>query len=187
MTVASQKLSALEFLELPEVQAGAWLELVNGEVIVSPRPNVFHSYTCSTLVQIVGTFVRQQKLGILYIELDTVFDSDEVRVPDLLYYRHDRMPSTRQNANENVPDLCIEILSPSNARTDRVDKFQLYQAKGVPHYWIVDPEERTIEAYSLEGARYVSTGRGAGDQVVKLPPFPALEIPLAELWHPQKP
>ena len=187
MTVASAKLSALEFLDLPEVQAGDWLELVKGEVIVSPRPNRLHSFTGLMLSHILIGHIKARQLGILYYELDTILDDDEVRVPDLLFYCAQRIPDARDTPNDTVPDLCIEILSPSNARTDRVEKFQLYQSKGVQHYWIVDPEERTIEAYSLEGGRYVSTGRGAGDQVVMLPPFPTLEIPLAELWHPQKP
>jgi Uma2 family endonuclease len=59
-----------------------------------------------------------------------------------------------------------------------------YQSKGVSHYWIVDPETRTLEAYSLENGRYIPTGRGRDDQVLKLPPFPTLDIPLAKLWHP---
>jgi Uma2 family endonuclease len=133
----------------------------------------------------LDTYIEQNDLGILYFELDTVLDDDEVRVPDLLHYSKDRVPEA-DGYNDSIPDLCIEILSPSNARVDRVEKFELYQSKGVKHYWIIDPEEQTVEAYSLKGRRLVSTGRGAGDQVVKLPPFPQLKIPLKKLWHPKK-
>jgi Uma2 family endonuclease len=186
MTTLTQKLTAREFLELPEVQAGAWLELVNGEVVSMPRPNKRHSYAATVLVQILGAYVRTQRAGLLYFELDTIFGDDDVRVPDLLFLRKEH-PSDPDEPLDSIPDLCIEILSPSNARTDRVDKFQFYQSKGVACYWIVDPEEQTIEAYTLENGRYVSAGRGAGEQVIKLPPFPELEIPLKELWHPKNP
>jgi Uma2 family endonuclease len=186
MIMAAEKLTGAQFLDLPEVKDGAWLELVKGAVIVSPRPNSFHSYTGVKLTSLLDAHIEANHLGILYSELDTVFDDDEVRVPDLLYYGPERVPDAGDRPNDAVPDLCIEILSPSNARADRVEKFQLYQAKGVKYYWIVDPEERTIEAYALEGGRYVTAGRGAVDQVVKLPPFPALEIALAKLWHPIK-
>jgi Uma2 family endonuclease len=185
MTVAAQKLTAAEFLELPEVKAGTWLELVDGEVVVSPRPNRYHSHAGIKLIRILDTYIEDRNLGLLYSELDTVFDEDMVRIPDLLYYGPDRVIPADNSPNDLIPDLCIEILSPSNARTDRVEKFELYKSKGVKFYWIVDPEERTIEAYALTGGEYVSAGRGADDQVVKLPPFLELDIPLARLWHPR--
>jgi Uma2 family endonuclease len=55
----------------------------------------------------------------------------------------------------------------------------------VKHYWIVDPKRKSIESYTLRGGKYVGRVRGSGSDVVKLPPFIKLEIPLAKLWRPK--
>jgi Uma2 family endonuclease len=77
------------------------------------------------------------------------------------------------------------VLSPGNERTDRRDKFKLYAAGKVKHYWIVDPEQKTIESYGLRSGKYVGRVRGSGSDVVKLSPFPKLQIPLATRWRPK--
>ncbi|GHV30672.1 hypothetical protein AGMMS4952_18030 [Spirochaetia bacterium] len=56
-----------------------------------------------------------------------------------------------------APDLIIEILSPSTARTDLLVKFNLYQRIGVPEYWIVDPERRLVHVHLLHEGRYTTT------------------------------
>jgi len=61
-------------------------------------------------------------------------------------------------------DLSIEVLSPSNVDDDRINKFDLYQTHGVPHYWLVDLEQRTIQQYTLLGAPY--QGGRYGEPVV---------------------
>src|SRR6476659_9359601 len=96
MSVAAQKYTAVEFMELPEVQAGAWMELVNGEVIMSPRPNMLHGYAAMKLSTLLDTHIEQHQLGVIYPELDTIFDVDEVRIPDLLFFVRDRMPPKEQ-------------------------------------------------------------------------------------------
>jgi Uma2 family endonuclease len=78
--------------------------------------------------------------------------------------------------------LVIEILSPSSARTDRHVKLQLYARHGVLHYWIVDPDGRSVEAYTLAEGRYVLAARAAGDATFAAPPFVDLAIPLGSLW-----
>lgn len=55
---------------------------------------------------------------------------------------------------KGAPDLIIEILLPSTARRDRLEKFDLYQRAWVREYWIVDPDTRTVQVYSLEEGRY---------------------------------
>ena len=53
----------------------------------------------------------------------------------------------------------------------------------MPHYWIVDPAGQTVEAWSLKGGQYADSGSGQGTAVVRLEPFPDLEIPLGRLWR----
>lgn len=70
----------------------------------------------------------------------------------------------------------IEILSPSTVQIDRSVKFQLYARHGVPHYWIVDLEARTIEAYRFAGGAYERAASMQGSA------FPALALDPASLW-----
>ncbi|HDQ72595.1 MAG TPA: Uma2 family endonuclease, partial [Chloroflexi bacterium] len=67
-------------------------------------------------------------------------------------------------AIEVAPDLAVEALSPSNWLHDRRTKFALYAEVGVREYWIVDPDERTVEVFSLQEGRYALLDRfGAED------------------------
>jgi Uma2 family endonuclease len=183
MTVTTEKLTADEFLALPEV-SGERRELIAGEIVVSPRPTRSHAYTAGKLFRVLDDHVQAHGLGIVYLAVDTKFNHLEVRAPDIQFFGNSHSADEIRTRPDLIPDLCVEILSPSNPRTDRVDKFNLFQQRGVAHYWIVDPESHALEAYALEKGRYTSSGRGADAQTLHLPPFPDLPIPLAKLWHP---
>jgi Uma2 family endonuclease len=77
------------------------------------------------------------------------------------------------------------VLSPGNERADRREKFKLYAEGKVKHYWIVDPKPKILEAYELRSAKYVGGVRGSASDVLCLPPFPKLQIPLSKLWRPK--
>lgn len=51
---------------------------------------------------------------------------------------------------KGAPDLIVEILSPSSLRNDRLVKLRLYQRAGVKEYWIVDPENKTVQVFLLD-------------------------------------
>ena len=76
----------------------------------------------------------------------------------------------------------IEILSPSTTTIDRSRKPRLYADLGIPYYWLVDPESRTVEALGLDAGRYALLVRGSGAGPVALPPFLDLTFAPASLW-----
>jgi Uma2 family endonuclease len=119
------------------------------------------------------------------MDVDTIFGEHDVRRPDLLFFRKSRRHFIGEKAIEGPPDLCIEVLSPTSGRTDRKEKFEQYARGKVKHYWIVDPKVFTVEAYSLDGGKYAGGVRGSRSDVIKLPPFTKLRIPLAQLWRPK--
>ena len=184
MTVGTIKMTAQQYLQLGEDPPGVRLELVNGEVAVSPSPELDHTYTSAVVMAFLIQHVLRHQLGQVFNEPDVVLGPHQVRRPDVVFVARNRVHLLRK-VIEVPPDLCVEIISPSSASIDRADKFGEYQAFGVAHYWIVDPAERTIEAYRLKGGHYVSAGGGKGAETVYLPPFPELEIPLAQLWRPE--
>jgi Uma2 family endonuclease len=168
---------------LGEDPPGIRLELVDGEVAVSPSPAPKHSFVVMILSRILGNHIEAEDLGELYSDVDTLLDDFNIRRPDLLYYSNANLDLIGEKFMEGPPDLAIEVLSPSSIIIDRKDKFGQYRKAGVRFYWIVDPQLKTIEGWELKNRRYVAIGRGQGSAVVKLAPFAELEIPLARLWR----
>ena len=186
MTVSTIKMTARQFLQLGEDPPGVRLELVDGEVAVSPSPIPAHSYVDSQLRAILVHHVRDRDLGAIFGDVDTIFGKHDVRRPDVIYFAKDRLHLIGPTAMEGPPDLCVEILSPSSVEIDRQQKFAQYARGAVANYWIVDPAGRTVEAFRLSGDRYVQAGKGQHDDIVHLPPFEELTIPLADLWWPPR-
>ncbi len=185
--VSTEKMTARQFFELGEDPPGLRLELVNGEVAVSPSPRPRHSRVDRRLSRILLNHIIEHDLGELLGDTDTLFGKYDVRRPDIVYFTKEREHLILEDeAIDGPPDLCIEIISPKSKQIDRKDKFAQYAKGGVSYYWIVDPFPRTIEAFQLFGKKYRPVGRGTGNDVVQLPPFAELNIPLGEIWFPKR-
>lgn len=182
--VSTIKMTAHQFINLGEDPAGVRLELVDGEVAVSPSPIPEHSFVDRMLSIILGNHILMFDLGRLYGDVDTLFGPTDVRRPDLIYFQKSRVHLVGPKAIEGPPDLCVEIISPSSETIDKVDKFEQYEAGGVAYYWIIDPAERTARAWELQNGKYALVAEGRGEDVVHFPPFIDLAIPLVKLWHP---
>ena len=186
--VSTAKMTARQFLVIGEDPPGVRLELVNGEVAVSPRPSLDHSFALLALSRILGQHIEDHDLGQLFTDVDTVFGEFDVRCPDLLFIRKSRLALLTPKAIEVPPDLCIELLSPSTLQVDREDKFEQYRKAGVTHYWIVDPIKRTAESYMAGGpGPYQLEASGSASDRVHFQPFPDLELSLLRLWRAGKP
>jgi Uma2 family endonuclease len=182
--VSTIKMTARQFIELGEDPAGVRLELVDGEVAVSPSPIPDHSYVESMLKHLLLEQILARDLGRIYGDVDTIFGRYDVRRPDIIFFSNARLHLVGDKAMEGPPDLCVEVLSPSSITVDKVDKFQQYETAGVAHYWIVDPEHRTADAYALADGKFQPTGSGRDQDIVHFPPFPDLALPLGRIWHP---
>lgn len=180
--ILTAKLTAEQYFQLGEDPPGVHLELIDGEIIVSPSPSRSHAEIIVALCYLLEGHIRKQKLGKLYLDTDVVFTLHTVRRPDIAYFPRATLALMEHDRLTAIPDLCIEVVSPSNADDDRINKFHLYQANGVAHYWIIDPESRTAQAYTLINGKYEPAGFGSHDQVVSFAPFPDLAIALSELW-----
>lgn len=185
MTI-STKMTARQFLTLPEDPPGERLELVDGEIVVSPSPRPPHSRPYLMLSRILLNYIVENGLGELLGDVDTIFGEYDVRRPDIIYYKKARAHLIpHDSALDEPPDLCVEIVSPSSVKIDRKDKFRQYAAGKVPFYWILDPKLKTLEGYKLTAGQYRLAGRASGDESIALPPFPKLQIPLGQLWLPE--
>src|SRR5690348_14129156 len=143
--ISTTKMTARQFLMLGEDPPGVRLELVNGEIAVSPSPVPDHSFVVFALAAILREHIERHGLGQLFGDVDTMLGEFDVRRPDILFFAKPRLHLVGEKAMEGPPDLAIEVLSASSVQTDRRDKFKLYAAGKVRYYWIVDPKLRTIE------------------------------------------
>ncbi len=182
LSVSTIPMTARQYLQLGEDPPGVRLELVNGEVAVSPSGTRKHSHAILRLARLIGDFVDDNALGDLFIDLDTVIDDYNVRRPDILFFPKKPRNAVKVESKEELPNLAVEVISPSSIKIDRADKFKQYCDAGIPYYWIVDTRSKTIEGWKLDAGQYVKTGEGRDDDIVHLAPFEALAIPLSRLW-----
>lgn len=157
-------------------------EVIDGELCVSPFPTPAHQRVITALVRILGTHVLDGKLGEVFAAgLKVVLDEPTGVGPDLVYISAARLGELREDGFYGPPDLLVEVVS-SRPQLDRFVKFHKYARAGVPHYWIIDPRERRLDAYRLEAGRYAVDAEVAGSGDFEPALFPGLVVPLRALW-----
>ena len=162
---------------------GRRYEIHDGELSVTPAPSPGHQRIVRNLSEILWQHVKARGLGeVLFSPIDCILGETSVVQPDLVYLDTTRVPLVSGRGIEGAPTLVIEIVSPSTTVIDRSTKPLLYARYGVPYYWIVDPEARTVEAHVLSEGKYQLAARVAGPEPVSLPPFPDLAFAPASLW-----
>lgn len=161
-------------------------EIVNGELVASPRPAPRHASTSSTLgIDLGGPFQRGRggPGGWWILDEPELHLGPDVMVPDIAGWRRERMPNLPDEAYFPLaPDWVCEVLSDSTRRHDRIVKMPLYAKYGVSHLWLVEPKERTLETFVLENGRWALHGTHSDDDRIRAPPFDAIELELAPLW-----
>jgi Uma2 family endonuclease len=158
-------------------------EILEGELHMTPSPTLLHQYALIQLAWILMNHVNPGRLGQIFVApLDVLLSEFNVLQPDILFLHHSKIPPASAKNLQVVPDLVVEILSPTSIEQDRIHKRRIYARHGVPHYWIVDPDGRIFEVYELAGSEYRLAGSLAGDATATSSLFPGLAIPLARLW-----
>ncbi len=173
------RMNSSQFAALPE--SDLHLELLNGEVVLSPRPRPPHQLFIGRLFAVLDEWVHRHRLGEVYPEVEMRLDDDWTPAPDLVFVAAAHVDRVGDAQILGPADLAVEVLSPANAADDRGTKFRAYAAHAIPWYWIVDLEGRVLEEYQLVGAAYgnrvdVPLNRPFNPRV-----FPGLTIDLARL------
>ena len=170
------------------------VELIGGSIVTAPAPLPRHSKPQGGLRRYVGgPYDDDDGHGgpggwWIFLEVDVRFSPHDIVRPDLAGWRRERLPKPGDVRPIDVrPDWVCEILSPSTARHDRVDKAALYHRAQVPWLWLVDPLERTIEVREHGPKGWIVVTAVAAPDVVTLPPFEAAEVPLDRIFLPVEP
>ncbi len=189
MSSAAKRVAGWEdLLAMLEGERG---EVVDGVLVVPPRPENEHQHVQGALTQLVGgPFQLEHGRGgpggwWILAEVNVRLSSSRIVHPDLAGWRRERFPNPRGvRPIDVVPDWCCEIVSPHNASHDRVTKRRLYAEHGVPYYWLVDPEERTLEALVLDDGRWRELGAWTDGDCVPIAPFEAVTLDVGRLFFP---
>ena len=173
-----------DYLTLPEGGPFRY-EIIDGELCMTPSPNTRHQRISRKLLLVIGKFLETHPVGEVFdAPYDVIFSQDPLQVaePDLIFVSkaHDSI-ITEKNI-QGVPDLLIEILSPTTAANDRRVKLSLYERFGVPEYWIMDPEAETVQVFRLSDGRYGTCLEFRKEDALDSPLLPGLSIPLVEVF-----
>jgi Uma2 family endonuclease len=174
-------LTYADYVALPD--DGKRYEILDGELSVTAAPGRTHQRAVGTLFSLFDTHVRARGLGEVYVSpFDVILHDTSIVQPDIVYVATARLGIISERGVGGTPTLAVEVISPSSGQIDRHTKLQLYARYGVPHFWIVDPFARSIDAHVLQSVGYVLAARAAGDEPLRAEPFPDLTIPLTSLW-----
>lgn len=159
---------------------GNLYEVIDGVLLGTPFPDYRHQEAAGQLFAQLNAHVRSRGLGKVFSSgLKVVLDEPTGVGPDIVYISHGRMDAMHEDGYYGAPDLVVEVLS-SRPERDRIVKAAKYARAGIPHYWIVDPKDRNLQAYRLEAAHYRLAGEFRGRFEPEL--FPGLVLELDQLW-----
>ncbi len=161
-------------------------EIVDGTLHTQPRPAMPHALASSRLGgELTGPFDRGRggPGGWWVIDEPELHLGEDILVPDLAGWRRERMPDYPDTAYVTLaPDWVCEVLSASTRRLDLHGKRPVYAREGVGHLWLVDPADRTLEAFELREGQWVLIASAKDDDPVSIRPFDAVTFSLGDLW-----
>ncbi len=157
-------------------------ELVDG-VLVEKAMGVRQAILASEIIQLLGPFVRAAARGVV-LGADGMIRTfpDQVRIPDVCFISWDRYSGPTvpdEGVSSSVPNLAVEVLSPSNTRAEMDRKLRDYFLAGVELVWVVDPKTQTAKSYTSpeDSVQINKTGSLDGGTVL-----PGFRLPLKQLF-----
>ncbi len=174
------RLTYEDYCRLPN--DGKRYEIIDGELFVTPSPLTLHQRIVTRLTMHLCAFVEEQRLGEIFVSpFDVVFSDFDVVEPDILFVSKKRVSVITPKNVRGAPDLVIEVLSQTTAKTDRTTKLKLYARYGVKEYWIIDPNGPSGQIYRRgKGAFAQASKVGAAGELTS-PLFPGFSLPLRKL------
>jgi Uma2 family endonuclease len=130
-------------------------EIMNGVLCLVPTPSLFHQRISRRLEIQLSLFVEEHDLGEVFdAPIDVVLDEHNTVQPDVVFVSRERSVILQPAGIMGIPDLIIEIISPSSLHRDSYEKKELYERFGVKEYWLVDQANRCIQVFSMKADKY---------------------------------
>ena len=170
-----------EYRVLPE--NGKHYQLVDGDLIMSPAPTFRHQLIIAELANCLFNFVKENRRGkVLFAPLDVILAEDNVFQPDIVYISNERRSVIFREGLRGVPDLCVEVLSPSNRELDLNAKRLLYAKHGLPELWLVDPDADTLQLFRLQENHQAPLKVFGANDTLTTPLLPGFSVGLSEVF-----
>lgn len=160
LPLPNTRMTVADFLALPETQIH--IELINGIVVyphddtganpnMSPSPHYDHQRAVRQAFKIIDATNKGETL---FAPMDLILPDESIIQPDVIWIAEDNDRIHRDKRLHGVPDLVVEVLSPSTRAHDKIDKFRLYEKAGISEYWMVDPIGQFVEICFLITGEY---------------------------------
>jgi Uma2 family endonuclease len=144
---------------------------------------VRHQIVSSRLELALDRYIGPRGLGfVFHAPIAVILGPHRQVQPDVLFISRERNKLITSKEITGAPDLAVEIVSPSSKKTDRSLKSTAYADSGISWYWIVDPDDRTVEEYRLESGKYHLVRSWNKTDVFEPKLFPGLTVPLESLF-----
>lgn len=186
---STSKVVKATFADLAALGDDVRAELIAGAIVEKASPTMEHGRAQG---RTVGFLARRFDRGgggrwpggwWIGTEVDVEYGAHDVFRHDVVGWRRDRVPVCPSGRPvRDRPDWVCEILSPSNEKRDLVDKMRVLRATGVPHYWILNPEEQILVVHRLEPNGYLVALTASAGETVRAEPFDAVELAVAALF-----
>ncbi len=165
------------------------LEIIGGEILERALPSPGHSLAGAKLAVAFDPYNRRPggRGGPggwwLFTEIHVEYGNGELYCHDAAGWRRDRVVERPTEWPVRIrPDWVGEIMSPRHEKHDLVTKPRTLHAFEVPHYWLLDPEERVLLVHRWSAAGYVVVQRAAAGETVRAEPFDAVELRVGVLF-----
>ena len=187
--MATEKRRPATFADLLKLGDAVRAEIIHGEVVEKASPTAEHGVAQGGVAGFVRRRFHRRGGGRwpggwwIATEVDVEYRAPELCRHDVVGWRRDRVPECPRGRPIRIrPDWVCEILSPSNEKRDLVDKMRVLREAGVPHYWIVNPEERILFVHRLDDKGWVVVLSASEGEPVRAEPFEAVELSVGILF-----
>jgi Uma2 family endonuclease len=159
-------------------------EIIDGVLYMAPPPTPDHQSVSRWFVHYLTTYIHIPGIGQVYAApIGVELAKDKVVEPDIVVILKGNEQIITSKRIVGIPDLVVEIASPSTAGYDRREKQNDYAAAGVPEYWIADPFAKTIEVLVLEQGSYRSLNVFHGQSTLSSRVLPELPLRVEQFFQ----
>lgn len=154
--ISEEKISVSEFRTmLFEDDDNYYYEIIDGHMIRKSAPAPLHQRISRKLLLALDKHISETKSGELFQSpIDVYLDEYNKPQPDIIFISKEKSAMITHDGIMGIPDLIIEIISPTSIIRDRIEKKNLYERMAVQENWLVDPQYEAIEIYTLQNNRY---------------------------------
>jgi Uma2 family endonuclease len=158
-------------------------ELLDGVLVQMSPPGAWHGAVGGNAHGALWDYLRQHPVGRVFDEVGVILrrNPDRVRAPDVCFVSAERLPpgGIPRGYFEVVPDLVVEVLSPTDRRAEVEAKIQEWLQGGARIVWLLDPDRRTVAVYAGDQAPRILT---EAEALTAEPLLPGFRVPVRELF-----